>query len=750
MRTADRIGVTRRRAGLFAREGAERGARADGKAAQDGGPIEFDRVTGTRGHDDAVRGDLPAAVAGVLLEARVDEVEQRARSRGGAVGSRGIFGAVDLRIGDGGGQQEVISGVAAELDERALGRTRRRRGEQRLRQVDRSLGERGDADVAGAIGLLERYGVQGERRHLRAQDIQVGRRGRKTRVEVDVAVRRSDRVRRGAAEDLSPQTVAGRTRGAGRNDDPAGAVIDDLLGSEVTAVVGGEEDAAARVLRDGRAETGEDARVRADRRKGDPARVRPVGDIRSRQVVVADAAGGEDRGITADGVVGEVALQVDGGGDRVERGAAQQHPDLGESIGRCPRDQSGARAGSKGMQDDDTTGAARTDDLQATARAAGRLGRVTEIDAPRARRERDLSAEADVTPGEQVVRQAHTLGLTDARDGKRRGRLERSTGDGVHATIPAGIAGERDRAVIAADRGGEIDAVVSRSGRQGPPVGRGDRRRLTVDVDGAPGVHRTARGDEDTVIGRVGRRLPADADRTASGQAGIDGAQGVRQAHAAFGSLTDQGDVASGGDDGFAGAARIDTIVVPVGRAIDEEAVTGRGDIPARGDAVGEIDAVDFASAFQRDGARRRQRRTRLDMDALKGSAGIAAERQITGIAPHRGGQEHTLATGQAGDGPPVRDAGRRVGAIKGDVTESGDGGRRGRVEAAIITRTVDRDADGPTRSRRSRVTSEDRRTEIRAGPLGIHGDPDIARLRPDGLIRDRHVERHDVGTGAD
>ena len=140
VRAADRIGVTDRRAGLFAREGAERGARADGEAAEDGGPVELDGVTGTRGHDDAVRGDLPAGVADVLLEARVDEVEQRACGRGRAVRSRRIFGAVDLRVGDGGRQEEVIGGTAAELDERALGGARGRRGEERLRQVDRSLG----------------------------------------------------------------------------------------------------------------------------------------------------------------------------------------------------------------------------------------------------------------------------------------------------------------------------------------------------------------------------------------------------------------------------------------------------------------------------------------------------------------------------------------------------------------------------------------------------------------------------------
>ena len=224
----------------------------------------------------------------------------------------------------------------------------------------------------------------------------------------------------------------------------------------------------------------------------------------------------------------------------------------------------------------------------------------------------------------------------------------------------------------------------------------------------------------------------------------------MRKTHTAFGRFPDEGDITSGGDDGFTGAARIDAVVVPVGRAIDEEAVTGGGDVAARGDAVGEIDAVDFASAFHRDGARRRQRRARLDMDTRIGAARIAGERQITGVAPHRGGQEHTLATGQAGDGPPVRDAGRRVGAIKGDVTESGDGGRRSRVEATIITPATDRDADGPAGSRRGRVASEDRRTQVRTRALRIDGDPDIARLRPDGLIRDRHVERHDVGTGAD
>ena len=401
------------------------------------------------------------------------------------------------------------------------------------------------------------------------------------------------------------------------------------------------------------------------------------------------------------------------------------------------------------MQDADATGAAGADDLQAAPRTARRLGRAIEIDPPHTRREGDLSAEADITAGEQAVLQADAIGLTDARDRKCGSRLEGSPADGVDAAPTAGVTSQGDRSVVTADRCSEPDAVVSRSGRQGPPTGRGDRRRLTVDVDGAPGVHRAARGDEDAVIGPVGRRLPADADRTAGREARVDGAQGMRKTHAAFGRFPDEADITSGGDDGFTGAARIDA---PVGRGhtTGEETVTGGGDVAARGDAVGEIDAADFASALQRDGARRRQRRARLDMDTRVGAARIAGESQITGVAPHRGGQEHGLAAGEASDGPPVRDAGRRIGAIKGDVTEGGDGSRRGRVEATIVAPATDRDADGPAGSRRGRVASQDRRTEIRARPLGVHGDPDIARLRPDGLIRDRHVERHDVGTGAD
>ena len=744
VRAADRIGVTDRRAGLFAREGAERGTRADGEAAQDGGPVELDGVARARGHDDAVRGDLPAGVAGVLLEARVDEVEQRARGRGRAVRSRRIFGAVDFRIGDGGRQEEVIGGTAAELDERALGGARGRRGEERLRQVDRSLGQYGDADVAGAVGLLERDRVEGERRHLRAQDVQVGRRARQAREEVDVAVRRGDRVRRGATRDLTAETVADRARGAGGEDDPARAVVDDPMRRQVAAVAGREEDAAAGVLRDGRAETGEDPGVRADRRQGEAARVRAVGDERSRQVIVADAAGGEDRGIAADGVVGEVTLQVDGGGDRVERGAAQQHPDLGERIGRRARDERGARARGERMQDGHAAGAAGTDDLQATARAAGRLGRVTEIDAPRARRERDLAAEADVTPGEQAVRQSHALGLAHARDGKRRGRLEGSPRDGVHAAITAGVARERDRAVVTADRGGEIDAVVSRSGRQGPPVGRGDRRRLTVDVDGAPGVHRATRGDEDAVIGPVGRRPAADADRTAGGQAAIDGAERMRQAHAAFRRLTDQGDISSGGDDGFAGADRVDA-PIRIRDGTGEEAIAGRGDIAARGDAVGEIDAGDLAAAFERDGAGGPQRGAIIDLDTRPGAAPEAGDRKVTPMASHRRRQVHALGAGQAGDGPPVRDGRRRVGAIKRNVAESGDGAGRRRVEAAIAARPGGRDTDGATGGRREGVPRQDRRTQIRARPPGVDGDPDVPARRPDGLVRDGHIHAHRI-----
>ena len=217
----------------------------------------------------------------------------------------------------------------------------------------------------------------------------------------------------------------------------------------------------------------------------------------------------------------------------------------------------------------------------------------------------------------------------------------------------------------------------------------------------------------------------------------------MRNTHAAFGRFTDQGDVTSGGDDGFTGADRIDTPIVPVGRAIDEEAVTGRGDIPARGDAVGEIDAVDLAAAFQRDGTRRRQRRARIDMDACKGAARIAGERQVAGVASHRGGQVHALAPGETGDGPPVRDARRRVGAVKGDVAEGGDAGRRRRVEAAIITPAIGRDADGAAGSRREGVPRQDRRTEIRARPQGVDGDPDVPARRPDGLVRDGHIHAH-------
>ena len=223
----------------------------------------------------------------------------------------------------------------------------------------------------------------------------------------------------------------------------------------------------------------------------------------------------------------------------------------------------------------------------------------------------------------------------------------------------------------------------------------------------------------------------------------------MRNTHAAFGRFADEADITSGGDDRFAGADRIDA-PIRIRGGTREETVTGRGDVPTRGDAVGEIDTSDLAAAFQRDGACSRQRRSRFDVNTRIGTTGIAGHRQITGIAPHRGGQEHTLAAGEASDGPPTRDARRRVGAIKGNVAEGGDGGRRGRVEATIITPATDRDADGSARSRRGRVASEDRRTQVRTRALRIDGDPDIARLRPDGLIRDRHVERHDVGTGAD
>ena len=114
---------------------------------------------------------------------------------------------------------------------------------------------------------------------------------------------------------------------------------------QVAAVARGEEDAAAGVLRDRRAKAGEDPRVRADRRKGDPAGVRPVGDERGREVVVTIASGGEDGRIAADRVVREIALQVDGQARRGERGAADQHADLGERIGRSTRDERGTRAG---------------------------------------------------------------------------------------------------------------------------------------------------------------------------------------------------------------------------------------------------------------------------------------------------------------------------------------------------------------------------------------------------------------------
>ena len=38
----------------------------------------------------------------------------------------------------------------------------------------------------------------------------------------------------------------------------------------------------------------------------------------------------------------------------------------------------------------------------------------------------------------------------------------------------------------------------------------------------------------------------------------------MRKTHAAFGRFADEGDIPSGGDDGFTGADRIDAPIVPV------------------------------------------------------------------------------------------------------------------------------------------------------------------------------------------
>ena len=514
---------------------------------------------------------------------------------------------------------------------------------------------------------------------------------------------------------------------------------------EIAAIVRGKIDTAARTLGDCRATARGDLCQRTSRRDADASGVGPVGDITRRDIVVTEAAGGQDGRVTADGVVGEVTMQTNGVGRRIVGRSAQEDPDLGEGVAGGVRDEHGAGARRERVKGEDTAAAdAGADNLEAAPCGARGLGRVAELDGRGARRDRDLTADADVAAGEEAVHEADGIGLTHARDGKRRRGLQAGARDGLDAAGAGGIAGQGERAGIAPHRRRKVDAVVGGVGRGRPPVGRIDWRGLSVNVHRAPGVDGGRTGGEDAVIRAVRRGLAADADGTTGREAGIGRAERVREPDAALRRFADQGDIAGGADDGPARAAGVDA-PVSRGRCAGESAVARQRDIAARADAFREADACDLAATFERGRTGRRQSSAGIDLDGRKRATRIAGKGEIAGVATHGCGQQHALAARQPRDGPPVRGADRGVRAIQGDIPVGVDRGGGGRIQAAVISAAGRPDADGAAGGRGRAVAGEDRRTEVGAGPLGVNGDPDIAALGPDGLGRGRHVERHHI-----
>ena len=515
--------------------------------------------------------------------------------------------------------------------------------------------------------------------------------------------------------------------------------------SEVAAIVRGKIDTAARTLGDRRATARGDLSQRTSRRDADATGVGPVGDEARRDIVVTEAAGGQDGRVTADGVVGEVTMQTNGVGRRIVGRSAQEDPDLGEGVAGGVRDEHGAGARRERVKGEDTAAAdAGADNLEAAPCGARGLGRVAELDGRGARRDRDLTADADVAAGEEAIHEADAIGLTHARDGKRRRGLQAGARDGLDAAGPRGIAGQGERAGIASHRRRKVDAVVGGVGRGRPPVGRIDRRSLSVDVHRTPGVDGGRTGGEDAVIRAVRRGLAADADGTTGREAGIGRAERVREPDAALRRFADQGDIAGGADDGPARAAGVDA-PVSRGRCAGESAVARQRDIAARADAFREADACDLAATFERGRTGRRQSSAGIDLDGRKRATRIAGEGEIAGVATHGCRQQHALAARKARDGPPVRGADRGVRAIQGNIPVGVDRGGGGRIQTAEISAAGRPDADGATRGRGRAVAGEDRRTEVGAGPLGVGGDPDVTALGPDGLGRGRHVERHHI-----
>ena len=114
-------------------------------------------------------------------------------------------------------------------------------------------------------------------------------------------------------------------------------------------------------------------------------------------------------------------MQTNGVGRRIVGRSAQEDPDLGEGVAGGVRDEDGAGSRRERVKGEDTAAAdAGADNLEAAPCGARGLGRVAELDGRGARRDRDLTADADVAAGEEAVHEADAIGLTHARDGKRR------------------------------------------------------------------------------------------------------------------------------------------------------------------------------------------------------------------------------------------------------------------------------------------------------------------------------------------
>ena len=245
-----RIGIGRAAGGnLFSRQRAILGARAgDGIHEVGHRQAELHAVGDHVEVFDAADDGEARVLDRVADQASVQEVLQGAGDGDGVVGCARIVGAVDLR--EVVREQQVGLRDETELDGRADGGTGGRvvatEGVEDLGSIEACGGRdrRPRRDVAGGIGLAEERVAEVQGAELR---VEVGERvlrssrrrvrgdRRHARIEVDVAVRRGDRVA-AEADDLTAGGHADRQVGAGGDSHGSGTVVDDLGRGDVAVI----------------------------------------------------------------------------------------------------------------------------------------------------------------------------------------------------------------------------------------------------------------------------------------------------------------------------------------------------------------------------------------------------------------------------------------------------------------------------------------------------------------------------------